>query len=204
MKTLWKSVRITVAFCIFFSVFYILVLWIFAQFAGPNKGNAEVLTLNGKAVGAANVGQMFTEDGKCMVRVKITGEVTEIDREVMKILRVEEKRVRRSYGTDDVYADEPSDSTPTLLSLDAIPSEEREASAWLMDPSDFTKETAFNAGVSDFLKYLTANQQRVFIECFLKGQSYKEYAEENGIRAQSVQETAKYVKRKAKKFFKKF
>ena len=62
-----------------------------------------------------------TEDGKCMVRVKITGEVTEVDREVMKILRVEEKRVRRSYGTDDVYADEPSDSTPTLLSLDAIP-----------------------------------------------------------------------------------
>ena len=62
MKTLWKSVRIPVAFCIFFSVFYILVLWIFAQFAGPNKGNAEVLTLNGKAVGAANVGQMFTED----------------------------------------------------------------------------------------------------------------------------------------------
>ena len=32
-----------------------------------------------------------TEDGKCMVRVKITGEVTEVDREVMKILRVEEK-----------------------------------------------------------------------------------------------------------------
>ena len=52
---------------------------------------------------------------------------------------LKKKRVRRSYGTDDVYADEPSDSTPTLLSLDAIPSEEREASAWLMDPSDFTK-----------------------------------------------------------------
>ena len=62
MKTLWKSVKITIAFCVFFSVFYILVLWIFAQFAGPNKGNAEVLPLNGKAVGAANVGQMFTED----------------------------------------------------------------------------------------------------------------------------------------------
>lgn len=62
MKTLWKSVKITIAFCVFFSVFYILVLWIFAQFAGPNKGNAEVLTLNGKAVGTANVGQMFTED----------------------------------------------------------------------------------------------------------------------------------------------
>ena len=45
MKTLWKSFKITIAFCIFFSLFYILVLWIFAQFAGPNKGNAEVATL---------------------------------------------------------------------------------------------------------------------------------------------------------------
>lgn len=62
MKTLWKSLKITIAFCVFFSVFYILVLWIFAQFAGPNKGNAEVATLNGKVVGAANVGQMFTQD----------------------------------------------------------------------------------------------------------------------------------------------
>lgn len=62
MKTLWKSIKITLAFCVFFSLFYILVLWIFAQFAGPNKGNAETVTLNGKVVGAANVGQMFTED----------------------------------------------------------------------------------------------------------------------------------------------
>ena len=34
----------------------------FAQVAGSNKGNAEVLELNGKVVGAANVGQNFTED----------------------------------------------------------------------------------------------------------------------------------------------
>ena len=62
MKTLLKSLKITLAFCVFFSVFYILVLWIFAQVAGPNGGNAEVATLNGKVVGAANVGQMFTKD----------------------------------------------------------------------------------------------------------------------------------------------
>lgn len=62
MKTLLKSLKITLAFCVFFSVFYILVLWIFAQVAGPNGGNAEVATLNGEVVGAANVGQMFTKD----------------------------------------------------------------------------------------------------------------------------------------------
>jgi len=62
MKTLLKSLKITLAFCVFFSVFYILILWLFAQVAGPNKGNAEVATLDGKVVGAANVGQMFTKD----------------------------------------------------------------------------------------------------------------------------------------------
>lgn len=62
MKTLFKSLKITLAFCVFFSVFYILVLWIFAQVAGPNKGNAEVVKLNGKVVGAARVGQLFTQD----------------------------------------------------------------------------------------------------------------------------------------------
>ena len=62
MKTLLKSLKITLVFCVFFSVFYILVLWLFAQVAGPNRGNAEVVTLNGKVVGAANVGQMFTKD----------------------------------------------------------------------------------------------------------------------------------------------
>lgn len=62
MKTLLKSIKITLVFCVFFSVCYILVLWLFAQVAGPNSGNAEVATLDGKVVGAANVGQAFTKD----------------------------------------------------------------------------------------------------------------------------------------------
>lgn len=63
MKNLMKSIRITLVFCVFFSVCYILVLWLFAQFAAPGKGgNAETVTLNGRVVGAANVGQAFTQD----------------------------------------------------------------------------------------------------------------------------------------------
>lgn len=62
MKTLLKSFKITLVFCVFFAVFYVLILWLFAQVAGPNKGNAEVATLDGKVVGAANVGQNFTKD----------------------------------------------------------------------------------------------------------------------------------------------
>ena len=62
MKNFIKSFRITIVFCIFFSVFYILVLWLFAQVAAPNDGNAEIIELDGKIVGAANVGQTFTRD----------------------------------------------------------------------------------------------------------------------------------------------
>ena len=74
MKTLLKSIKITLVFCVFFSVFYILVLWLFAQVAGPNRGNAEVVTLNGKVVGAANVGQTFTEEKYCWGRPSCAGD----------------------------------------------------------------------------------------------------------------------------------
>lgn len=62
MNNFLKSVRITLVFCVFFALFYIMVLWLFAKVAGPNCGNADVVYLDGKVVGAANVGQQFTKD----------------------------------------------------------------------------------------------------------------------------------------------
>lgn len=63
MKNLWKSLRITIAFCMVLGLCYVLVLWLFAQVAAPGEGgNAETVMLNGKVVGAANVGQMFSSD----------------------------------------------------------------------------------------------------------------------------------------------
>ena len=62
MKNLIKSFRITIAFCVVLSVLYVAVLWIYGQFFSPGNGNAELVTLNGKVVGAANVGQKFTKD----------------------------------------------------------------------------------------------------------------------------------------------
>ena len=62
MRNLVKSLRLTLVFCVFFSICYILVLWIFGLIFGPGGGNAETLVLNGRVVGAANVGQQFTKD----------------------------------------------------------------------------------------------------------------------------------------------
>ena len=59
-----------------------------------------------------------TEDGKCMVRVKQTGEVCEVSRETMKILRNEEKKLRRSMSGVPVIGCE--EEKTTLLSLDYV------------------------------------------------------------------------------------
>ena len=54
--------RLTIVMCVVLSFGYVAALWLFAKVAGPGKGNAEVVELNGKVVGAANVGQQFTKD----------------------------------------------------------------------------------------------------------------------------------------------
>ena len=60
MKTFWKSIKITLAFCALLGVGYVLILWGVGSIAGPNGGRAAVVTENGRIVGAANGGQSFT------------------------------------------------------------------------------------------------------------------------------------------------
>ena len=62
MKNLKVAFRLTIVMCVVLSFGYMAALWLFAKVAGPGKGNAEVVELNGKVVGAANVGQQFTKD----------------------------------------------------------------------------------------------------------------------------------------------
>ena len=82
-----------------------------------------------------------------MVRVKLTGEVTEVDREVMKSLRAEEKKLRRSYGTVGTSDDENGEekSSDTVLSLDALPEDDVKSSALV--------------GLQHFLQYLQSHLQ---------------------------------------------
>ena len=58
---LYKSIKITLVFCVFLSFFVLILLGVAHTFS-PNKGNVEVVTLNGKIVGADNVGQTFKKD----------------------------------------------------------------------------------------------------------------------------------------------
>ena len=83
------------------------------------------------------------EDGKCMVRVKITGEVTEVDREVMNALRAEEKRIRRALRSNEGTVKDGIAHQPRSFSLSAVSENEMEKSDWLVDPtSDFANVEA--------------------------------------------------------------
>lgn len=61
MNMLIKSLRLTIAFSLFFALFYVSVLWLFARIAAPANGEAEMLTDRNKEIGALYVGQSFTD-----------------------------------------------------------------------------------------------------------------------------------------------
>jgi K+-transporting ATPase ATPase C chain len=62
MKTnIFPALRLTIISLIFFSGIYTCIVWGFAQLA-PNHGQGETVTVNGKVVGYALIGQKFTAD----------------------------------------------------------------------------------------------------------------------------------------------
>lgn len=73
MKTFFTACRLTLVFGLFLSV-SVLILWLFALAAGPNSGNAAVVTFKGRAVGAANVGQRFSRETYFWGRPSCAGE----------------------------------------------------------------------------------------------------------------------------------
>lgn len=130
-----------------------------------------------------------------MVRIKATGEVTEVERAVMQVLRSEEKRLWRKYQISKA-----GDSKPTILSLDALP-DEVTSSRWVADMNDYTEEISTKLLEESLRKSLTPTQYRVFKACILKGISYKAYADQMGVSYQSVQHSIKQIQKKAKKIF---
>lgn len=143
-----------------------------------------------------------TEEGKCMVRVKATGETTEVDREVMKTLRNEEKKLRRSMTGAPIEGAEDGE-TATILSLDYISYEGGEdmSPAWLIDSHDFANEVEVKMTEADFLKSLTPRERAVYDNCVRKGYSQQEYAAASGLSISRVSKIIAAIRKKSKKFF---
>ena len=144
-----------------------------------------------------------TEDGKCMARVKKTGEVSEVNRDVMRVLRAEEKRIRRSYGFGNTSEDEDGAEkiSDTVLSLDAMPEDDVKSAAWLADSSDFIKEAELKMLERELMQTLTLLQLDVYKTCIMNGQTPTAYAKEHNMKRQSVNDVIKLIRKKAKKYF---
>ena len=138
-----------------------------------------------------------TEDGKYMVRVKSTGEVTEVERNVMRVLRAEEKKMRRSYINADTEENEAS-----ILSLDAIcDSGEVGEAGWAVDSYDMENEVQTNALEAELRNSLTALQLDLYISCVTGSMSLREYAKQNGVDFKTVWRRMELIQKKAKNFF---
>ena len=143
-----------------------------------------------------------TEDGKCMVRVKATGETTEVDREVMKMLRNEEKKLRRSYDPSGSSAsgDEEETQPSTILSLDAVPEDDVKSSGWLADKEDFTDGVLTKLVIQDFRATLNSIHLAIFDQCLLGDKTIRAFAEEYGLRKSTVWDIANALRKNFKNF----
>jgi len=144
-----------------------------------------------------------TEDGKCMVRVKRTGEQCEVSRETFRILRAEEKKLRRSMTGVPVYGCDDEDSRTTLLSLDYVSYDGGEdmSPSWLEDSFNLEEEVLTQIFVEEFKKELSPIQLSFFKDCILGDECVGVFASKHGIARMTVWRIQKEIRERIKKYF---
>ena len=142
-----------------------------------------------------------TEDGKCMVRIKSTGEVAEVDREVMKALRAEEKWMRRNMTGAPIPGAE--EATATVLSLDFVSIEggENLSPAWLETDENIENDVTTRLREEELKRSLTAKQFEFYVECLMGEISVNEYAKRHNISAKAARDIKIGIQKKYKKIF---
>ena len=140
-----------------------------------------------------------TEDGKCMVRVKRTGEQCEVSRETFRILRAEEKKLRRSYIGTPTENDEISSNS--ILSLDMIPEDDVKDSSWLADPTNLESDVLTEIFIEEFCRTLPPVQAIFFRECLLNGQSICEFLQKYHVGRTTAWRWLKEYRERIKKYF---
>ncbi len=142
-----------------------------------------------------------TEDGKYMVRLKRTGEVTEVSHETMKYLRAEEKRVRRSM--QGVPVAEAENEFESILSLSYVSYENGEGMepTWLEDPVRMEDTVMVGMLESELLSVLTLKQRDVYEKCLIGGMKLREYAALNALNVRTVFDSKTAIQKKFKKIW---
>ena len=133
------------------------------------------------------------QDGRYMVKVKLTGEIVAVSHEVMKELRREEKEDRRDIPSE-------KDCEYNTLSLDCSRDTD-EVESWIVDPHNMQEEIIARIMEEEFCGLLTLKQLDVYLHCLKAAMTNREYAKASDIDPSSVRDIKKLIQKKYKKFF---
>lgn len=136
----------------------------------------------------------ISEEGKYMVRVRRTGKECEVDKGIFRLLRAEEKRLRRERVTGEKDGI-PNETIKRPLSLDIIDTDS-EGSFWHIDPRNPIEESILDQTVEQFRSRLTTRQLDVFEKCLLGGMALTEYARLEKLNYRAVWEVREAIRRK--------
>lgn len=144
-----------------------------------------------------------TEDGKCMVRVKRTSEQCEVSKETFRILRAEEKKLRRTLADRPLCTCEKEEIKTNVLSLDYlyVEGEEEMEAAWMEDPERTEDIIMTKLLEEEFTNSLTPIQYDVYIKCLCGGMSLLAYAKHNELAFSTVKDIRDAIRKKFKKIF---
>ena len=131
------------------------------------------------------------EKTRYFVRIKRTGEETEIDHETMCFLRKEEKKLRRMFQEQDTEG--------AVLSLDMSFDDEKEY--WFSDHNAAENKMITNIEIREFCKVLTSWQREIFECCILQGWSMREFARKKEVDHKVVVVSMKAIRKKYQKYF---
>ena len=147
-----------------------------------------------------------TKDGKNMVRVKATGEVTEVSRQVMLALRSFEMKLKRSQTGIPVEGGKGARATLLSIDLFSLDSCDKNSDGmtppWLIDNEQNPEKIAsLNELKKEFIDSLSPSQYEVFLKCFCGGMSFREYARKKKVDHVIIVRVAKRIRKKFSKVF---
>ena len=144
------------------------------------------------------------EGTHCWVRIKGTGEETEVSREVFRELQREQDKLKNLHKPPKPNAGKDSKLYYEInhpLSLDYAPadSESDFDSAWLIVRETPELQASAAELEQQLLELLTDRQRDCYFSCVVLGESKYDYAKRIGISASRVNEIFGQISRKLKK-----
>lgn len=145
------------------------------------------------------------EAGRSFIRVKRTGEVCEVNEDTFRMLRSEEKKLRREMDGIPVYGNRDGKSVLlehiSSLSLDTDTTEDGRESAWVSDDGDTEDTMLTYLMIEEFKQLLTEVQCDILENCLLQGISNREFARDKSVNEAAIRKSINLIRKKAKNFF---